>query len=74
MLLKPEKHLEMAAAFQALADDPTQPEAVRAEFPRKAKLWRWLAGRAEMKLRFGRLPFVPNAPVISSRWPRSRCC
>jgi len=37
MLLKPEKHLEMAAAFQALADDPTQPEAVRAEFPRKAK-------------------------------------
>jgi hypothetical protein len=70
MLLKPEKHLEMAAAFQALADDPTQPEAVRAEFPRKAKLWRWLAGRAEMKLRFGRLPFVANAPPLANNRAR----
>ena len=47
MILPPEKHLEIAAAFQALADDETQPEAQRAEDARKAAFWRWLAGRAE---------------------------
>ena len=65
MILPPEKRLEIAAAFQALADDETQPEAQRAEDARKAAFWRWLAGRAEFQRRFGRLPFIANAPPLA---------
>jgi hypothetical protein len=64
MILSPEEHLRIAAAFQEAADDETQTAEQRAEDARKAAFWRWLAERAELQRRFGRLPFIANAPRL----------
>jgi hypothetical protein len=64
MILPPEKHLEIAAAFQDAADDESQTAQQRAEDACKAAFWRWLAERAEFQRRFGKLPFIANAPRL----------